>query len=96
MSWLMSIGVDLLANQGSPFADLGPEGNPDGIASMTSAFELFLERPRQFTEVRRNSVRFVRFILHPRLVRNPVHLSSPASNIRERLFEGGAFVAMFV
>src|ERR1700730_4239883 len=39
--------------------------------------------------MRRSSVRLVRFIFHPRLIRNPVDFPGFASIIRERLFKVG-------
>src|SRR5258708_4272542 len=39
--------------------------------------------------MRRSSVRFVRFIFHPCLVRNPVDFPGFAAIIRERLFKVG-------
>src|SRR5260370_23974062 len=37
--------------------------------------------------IRRSSVRFVRFIFHPCVCRDPIHFPSLASIVRERLFK---------
>src|SRR6266567_8336388 len=42
-----------------------------------------------FSEMRRSSVRSVRFILHPRLVCNPIDFPSLAAIIGERLLKVG-------